>query len=257
MTIKLRTIIFTLLISSIGFLSAGGQSHAQEMSESERLAIEEVVRNYILEHPEILPEAIAILQARQAAIQQEQMTTAVIANHEQLINDGYSVVGGNPDGDVTIVEFYDYRCPYCVQTHADVERLLASDPNLRIVYKQFPIKDEPGQPPVSLTAARMAQAIAKQGITMFNEFHDKLMSFNASMTIEQLGQAAASLGADMVKLQADMQDPAMLDGFRSSFAVANEIGINGTPTFVIGDQVLVGVAGYDAMKAAVDKARAN
>lgn len=246
---------FALLLSLM-FVFTNNQASAQNMNDAEKKAIEEIVRNYILEHPEIIPEAVSILQARQEAIKQAEMTAAVIANQDKILNDGFSIVAGNPNGDITLVEFYDYRCPYCVQSHSDVKRLLADDPNLRIIYKQFPIKDRQGEEPVSLTAARMSQAISLQGIFLFEAFHDKVMGFNTQMTIEDLGRAASEIGVDMTRLQADIQSPAILDGIRDNFALAREIGITGTPAFVVGDTVLDGAQGFDNMKAAISAARA-
>ena len=250
--------LFSLgLFISMAALSLGNQALAQTtMSEEETKAIEEIVRNYILEHPEIIPEAVGILQARQEAIHQQEMSAAVIANQGKLLNDGFSVVVGNPDGDITLVEFYDYRCPYCVQSHDDVKRLLANDPNLRVVYKQFPVKDRQGEEPVSLTAARMSQAIAKQGVFLFEEFQDRVMALNTQMNIEDLGRISSEIGVDMTRLQLDLQEPAILDGIRDNFTLAREIGITGTPSFIVGEKVFVGALGYERMKAIIDEARA-
>ncbi|MCK5042067.1 MAG: thioredoxin domain-containing protein [Sphingomonadales bacterium] len=255
-SVVLKLFSLGLFISMAG-LSLGNQALAQTtMSEEETKAIEEIVRNYILEHPEIIPEAVGILQARQEAIHQQEMSAAVIANQGKLLNDGFSVVVGNPDGDITLVEFYDYRCPYCVQSHDDVKRLLANDPNLRVVYKQFPVKDRQGEEPVSLTAARMSQAIAKQGVFLFEEFQDRVMALNTQMNIEDLGRISSEIGVDMTRLQLDLQEPAILDGIRDNFTLAREIGITGTPSFIVGEKVFVGALGYERMKAIIDEARA-
>lgn len=243
------------LTFAIGFSLITAQSQAQSITEQDKAAIEEIVRDYILEHPEIIPEAVGILQARQEAVQQEQMRVAIAANQDNLLNDGFSIVGGNPEGDVTLVEFYDYRCPYCVQSHADVKRLLAEDQNLRIVYKQFPVKDKPGEDPASLTSARMAQAIAKQGTFLFEEFHDRVMDMNTNVSIADLGRVASEIGVDMSRLQIDIQEPAILDGIRNNFSLARDIGVTGTPSFVVGDTVLVGAQGYERMKAAIEQTR--
>ena len=250
--------LFSLgLFISMAALSLGNQALAQTtMSEEETKAIEEIVRNYILEHPEIIPEAVGILQARQEAIHQQEMSAAVIANQGKLLNDGFSVVVGNPDGDITLVEFYDYRCPYCVQSHDDVKRLLANDPNLRVVYKQFPVKDRQGEEPVSLTAARMSQAIAKQGVFLFEEFQDRVMALNTQINIGDLGRIASEIGVDMTRVQLDLQEPAILDGIRDNFTLARDIGITGTPSFIVGEKVFVGALGYERMKAIIDEARA-
>jgi protein-disulfide isomerase len=250
-------VISLVLFLSLSIMAFNSQAMAQsKMSDAEIKAIEEVVRNYILENPEIIPEAVTILQARQQAVQQQEISAAIIANQDKLLNDGFSIVTGNPEGDVTLVEFYDYRCPYCVQSHGDVKRLIAADPNLRVVYKQFPVKDRQGEEPVSLTAARMSQAIANQGLYLFKEFHDRVMGFNTKMTIEDLGSVASEIGVDMTRLQIDIQAPRILDGIRENYALAREIGVTGTPAFVVGTKVLSGAVGFDKMKAAIDEVRA-
>lgn len=161
-TIITRTMLTGLLLA----LFAGpAQAASEPFNEAQEAAIKELVRSYILENPEILPEAIEILQARQEAAQLTAMRDAVRANRARIERDGLSVVKGNLNGDVTITEFYDYQCPFCRRGYADVKRLLAEDPNLRVVYKQFPVKDVPGEEPGSMIAARMAMASDLQGNT--------------------------------------------------------------------------------------------
>lgn len=249
------TIALGLFICLFSFLTP--QLAQAQISEKDKKAIEEIVRNYILEHPEILPEAINILQSRQEAAQQAQMGEVIAKSQNALLRDGFSVVVGNPTGDVTLVEFYDYRCPYCVQAHSDIEKLIKEDKNLRVVYKQFPVKDHPDQPPVSLTAARMAQAIYKQGLPLFLTFHEKLMAQNTRFSMDDLGRIATEIGVDMTRLNTDMQDPKIIDGIRTTFELANDIGLSGTPTFIIGQQVIVGAQGYSRLKEAIDSVRAN
>ena len=149
-------------VCSLLLLSAGmSQAQDEGFSEEQERAIEAIVRDYILSHPEIIPEAVRILQERQRAQRGEMRLATIIENRAEIENDGISPELGNPNGDVTIVEYYDYRCPFCVRSHPNIIRLLAEDANLRVVFKQFPVKDEPGSPPVSskLTARSVRGAM--------------------------------------------------------------------------------------------------
>jgi protein-disulfide isomerase len=245
-----------LSVSVMSFLTlAVSQPQAQEsrFSEEEQRAIEAIVRDYILTYPEIIPEAVRILQQRQQAQRGELRLATITENRDQIENDGISPQLGNPNGDVTIVEYYDYRCPFCVRSHPNIIRLLAEDANLRVVFKQFPVKDEPGTPPVSLTAARMALAAERQG--KFAEFHARAMEVNLALTIPQLFDIASQIGMDTDQMQRDMDDGALIASIRDNFAMANQLGISGTPAFVIGNDLVEGSRGYQTLRAAVDAAR--
>ncbi len=242
--------VFSLLLLSAGM----SQAQDEGFSDEQERAIEAIVRDYILSHPEIIPEAVRILQQRQQVQRGEMRLATIIENRAEIENDGISPELGNPNGDVTIVEYYDYRCPFCVRSHPNITRLLAEDGNLRVVFKQFPVKDEPGSPPVSLTAARMALAASRQG--KFAEFHARAMEVNLALTIPQLFDIAAEVGMDTNQMQRDMDDSALIASIRNNFSMANLLGIDGTPSFVIGNDLVEGARGYEALRAAVDAARA-
>lgn len=232
--------------------SAG--SGADPFSDAEKAAIGELIRNYILENPEILPEAIGILQEREQETQKLAMRDAVKANRARIEQDGVSPVAGNPDGDVTIAEFYDYQCPYCRRGHKDVLRLIAEDPNLRVVYKQFPVKDAPGEEPGSMVAARMAIAADRQG--KFMAFHQAAMATPMPLSEVNLFAAARNAGLDPIQLSKDMKDGTITDSIRSNMFLARELGINGTPTYIIGDELVIGAHGYDTLKKVIAETRA-
>lgn len=218
--------------------------YAQE--ELDKTRIEEIVRNYILEHPEIIAEAVQILQARAEAAAQEANRAAIIKNQALLVNDDLSITAGNPEGDVTLVEFYDYRCPYCRASHESISRLLAEDENLRIVFKQFPVKDQPGEVPVSLISARMAMAAQAQGLFLL--FHDAMFSAEPPLSKARVYEIAARIGLDMEQLDQDMRDPDITLHLRQTLVLASEIGATGTPTFVIGEVLIPGMVDYDTLK---------
>ena len=250
------TIARMMLAGTLLLASHTGQAMAaaEPFDEAEQAAIRELVRSYILENPEILPEAIEILQARQQQAQALAMREAVAGNRARIERDGVSVVKGNLNGDVTLTEFYDYQCPFCRRGYPDVLRLLDEDPNLRVVYKQFPIKDVPGEEPGSMIAARMAMASDLQG--KYLDFHKAAMAIPMPVTEAKLFDAAQGVGLNIEQLTADMKAGSITDSIRANMFLARDLGINGTPTYIIGDEVVVGAHGYDTLKQVIAATRA-
>lgn len=210
------------------------------MSADDRKATEAVVRAYILEHPEIITEAVAILQKREIAKRLDAGGGAI-----QKAFPGAE--SGNPSGDVTVVEFTDYNCGFCRSSVADVEKLVGSDGDIRVVYRELPILS-----PTSRDAALWALAAAKQG--KHAAFH-KAMFTGGRPDATTIRAAARRAGMDIAaaeKFAASSQAGAEVD---SNLAMMQQIGFGGTPTFIIGDQILEGAVGYSTLKAAVEKAR--
>jgi protein-disulfide isomerase len=195
------------------------------------------VRAYLLEHPEVLPEAMDRLRAREAA-------QAVDRNRDPIETPFHSAWAGAADGDVVLVEFFDYACGYCRASNADVERLLREDPRLKVVWREFPVLG-----PNSEQAAIASLAAARAG--RFRAFHDRM--FAAGRPSE------ASIAA--TRSAVGVGDATLTDEFRAelqrNFEIARALGATGTPTFVVGDQVLQGAVGYEALKAAIEEARAG
>jgi len=241
-----------LLVLTFGYVShlSAQENKPTTLNKSE---IESIVRAYILGHPEIIPEAIEILQDRERMAEQEALKFAISSKKHLIENDGFSMVGGNPNGDVTITEFYDYRCPFCSRSHADVLRLIEEDKNLRVVYKQFPVKDRPGEPQISLKASQMAVSANRQG--KFKEFHHMAIMEGTGLTDLKLRVIAKNLDLDKEQLKTDMEDPEVIDQIRKNMMLARDLGITGTPTFVIGNEVIVGARGYDLLKQTIDRTR--
>ena len=200
-------------------------------------------------NPEIIVEALQNMQQRQGQMEQMRARQAVAANRVALEQDGNSAVGGNPRGDVTLVEFYDYRCSYCRQAHATVSELLRSDPNLRLVYKEFPILG-----PESMIAARAA--VAARSSSYYTAFHDALMTARGPLTEESVLKIAGSVGINVSALQVDMRNPDIDEIIAANHALARELGINGTPAFVIGDTLLPGVVELSELKQLIADQRA-
>lgn len=213
---------------------------AAGVSSEERAATEAIVRAYILENPEIITEAVEILQRREMAKRMDAAGGALTKVFP-------GAVGGNPDGSITVVEFTDYNCGFCRSSVADLNRLMGSEKDVRIVYRELPILAAS-----SRDAARWALAAAKQG--KHKAFHDAM--FTAGPVNEQsITSAAQRAGLNMDQAAKDATSPEVQAEIERNLAMMQQIGFNGTPTFIIGDQMLEGALGYDALKAAVDKAR--
>ena len=221
------------------------------MSESDRAAFRAEVRAYILENPEVLMEAIGILQDREAAAQAAGETEMLAALRSEIYEDGHSWVGGNLNGDVTLVEFIDYRCGYCRRAHPEVNELVESDGNIRRIVKEFPILGDQ-----SVLAARFAVAVKQQaGDDAYKAAHDALMTLRGEVTEDSLRRLAADLSLDVDATIAGMDDPEVARVLAANRALGEMLQINGTPTFVLGDTFLRGYVPLDAMRGLVAEAR--
>ena len=198
-----------------------------------------IVRSYLLDHPELLSEVADRLHDKQTA-------QAIDANRDQIEAPFAGAVAGNPRGDVTLVEYFDYACGYCRQSVADVDRLIAADPKLRVVYKELPVLDGA----ISDHAAQASLVAAKAG--KFGAFHHALYQVPAPLDDAKTDAVAAKLGLDTVGL--DSAD--IVGEINANLTTGRALRMSGTPTFVVGDQLLAGAVGYAALKDAIDKARA-
>jgi protein-disulfide isomerase len=222
-----------------------GTARADEMSQEE---FDARVRDYLLAHPEVILEAVQRLQERQDEAAAQAAQAAIAERADEILNDPASPVGGNPDGDVTLVEFFDYNCTYCRRVAPVMAEAVAADPGLRIVYKEFPILGEG-----SAFAARAALAAARQG--RYLEFHDALMGYQGTVDEGVTLAVAADIGLDLDRLQADMADPAILAAIDRTYDLASALQINGTPGFVIGETIIPGAVDLAALQAAIGEAR--
>lgn len=217
------------------------------MTEAERDAFRAEVRAYLLDHPEVIIEAVQLLEQRQADEQANADLALVADNMEELVNDGYSWVGGNPDGDITLVEFMDYRCAYCRRAVPEVASLLQSDGNIRLVVKELPILGE-----ASTISSRFAIATKQvAGDEAYELMHDALMAFNADPTPAALTRLAEGLDIDAEPILAAMDSDAVTEEIARTHALARKLKINGTPTFMLHDELLRGFLPADQMAAIV------
>lgn len=237
-----------LLIGGLVALSAAGatavavQSSTDTASPTSRAQIEQIVRDYILEHPEILPQAMERLKEKRAA--------AVIQEKRSSIETPYhGAWEGAENGDVVLTEFFDYACSYCRASMPDIIKLLGEDKKLKVVYRELPIlSEESGQ------AARVSLLAAKEG--KYPAFHKALYDAGA-ISRDTILAVATQIGLDRTEVLAAMTDESYTPEIEGNIRLAQALGASGTPTFVVGDQVLNGAVGYDALKDAIAKARAK
>lgn len=235
----------------VWFWQAGSASSAEATSElalaagidaREQKAIEAIVRDYILKNPEIIPEAVEILQNRQQA-------SAIDSMRGQIEKPfAGTAFAGNPNGDVTVVEYYDFNCGYCKQTERDVARLIAEDKNVKVVFRELPILSE-----TSNDAALMALAAAKQG--KYYAFH-KTMFATGRPTPSTIQAAANEVGLDMAAARAFIATPEAKSEIQNNIETAQKMRFTGTPSWVVGNQTQVGAVGYDGLKELIAQARA-
>ncbi|MGE0584281.1 MAG: DsbA family protein [Flavobacteriaceae bacterium] len=219
-------------------------------NEEQKSAIEQIVRDYLMKNPEVIGDVMSALEKKRLAEEDSQAQAALQANREALERSSLSYVAGNPDGDVTLVEFFDYNCGYCRHALADLQDLIKTDPNLRVVLKEFPILKQE-----SLEAAKVSIAALRQGKYM--EFHVAMLESPGLADMERALSVAKKIGLDMDKVKADIASPDILEPIRESYRLAEALGLNGTPAYVIGDYVVAGAVGYDTLKENVETARSG
>lgn len=239
-----------MFLVTLTFFAFSVKAQETDIAPAERAKIEKVLEEYLLENPEIIALAIRELQRRQTMAQ---MLPAIRMYRDFLENNQDDGILGNPDGDVTIVEFFDYRCGFCRRHYQDVKRLVKEDGNIKWVVKHFPVLDRPGQPALSKKAALAAVAAMKQG--KFAAFHEALMVGTGAITDDYIFATARSVGLDVPQLKTDMTDKLLEKVITNSLSIGQEIGFSGTPGYVIGDDAILGAEGYDRLKEAVARAR--
>jgi protein-disulfide isomerase len=225
---------------------------AQSFTDTQRGDIEVIVKNYLIAHPEVLEEAMNELTKRQAAAEAEKHEASITENADAIFNSSRGVTLGNKDGDVTFVEFFDYNCGYCKRAMADMLDLLKNDPKLKVVLKEFPVLSEG-----SVEAAKVAVAARMQDPSgkKYLDFHQKLLGGRGPADKARAMAVAKDTGFDMAKLEKDMASPEAKATIEENFKLAEAMGMNGTPSYVIGKQVVIGAVGLDGLKEKISTAR--
>ncbi len=232
-------------------LAPAAMAQSPAFTEQQKQAIGEIVKDYLLKNPEVLTEVIAELEKRQAEAQQVAQASAVKETRQSLLNAAHSYVVGNPSGDVTLVEFFDYNCGYCKKALADVQTLMKSDPKLRVVLKDFPVLG-----PDSVEASRVALAVKNQlpGQKLF-DYHVKVMDTRGRVNGERAMAVAKEMGVDMARLQKDVESAEIRNALQENMALGDKLSLTGTPAFVVGETVVPGAVGMEPLKQIVDNVR--
>src|SRR6201992_2139947 len=225
---------------------------AQSFNDAQKSDIEAIVHNYLVAHPEVLEEAMNELSKRQAAAEEKKHQESIAKNSDTIFNSPRGVVLGNKNGDVTFVEFFDYNCGYCKRAMADMLDLMKSDPKLKVVLKEFPVLSEG-----SVDAAKVAVAVRMQdpGGAKYMAFHQKLLGAGGAADKARALAVAKDAGLDVARIEKDMASPEVKATIEENFKLAESMGMNGTPSYVVGKQVVVGAIGLDGLKEKISTAR--
>ena len=248
MTSSLR--IIAAACAALLAVAAPQAVRAQNFSPAQRSDIERVVHDYLLAHPEVLQEAMSELEKRQTAAQAEKYKVAVKEHAQTLFSSPNQVTLGNPKGNVTFVEFFDYNCGYCKRAMDDMLTLLKDDPKLKVVLKEFPVLG-----PGSLEAARVAVAVRMQDPKKYLEFHTKLLGGRGAADEAHALAVAKDIGMNMAQIQKDAKSPEVKATLDEDFKLAEALGLNGTPSYVIGSEVVIGAVGLPALQEKINTAR--
>jgi protein-disulfide isomerase len=232
-------------IAAAATLLATPAAFAQSFSTDQRHEIESIIKDYLIAHPEVLQDAQAALDKRQQEAQAQKAHEAISKDSATLFNSSHQVVLGNPNGKVTMVEFFDYNCPHCKDAVSDMLNLLKTDHDLRVVLKEFPILAQG-----SVDAAHVAVAVRMQDPSgeKYLAFHQKLFSSRGMVDQDRALAAAKDVGCDMTRLEKDMKSPEVQTTIDEDMKLADAIGVDGTPSYVIGDQLIVGAIGFDKLQ---------
>ena len=240
------------MLFALALCGAPAVASAQSFSEAQRAEIEKIVRNYLLSHPEVLEEVSAELSKRQAVAETMKHEAAVAKNAQAIFSSPRGVTVGNKDGDVTFVEFFDYNCGYCKRAMTDMMELMKADPKLKVVLKEFPVLSAG-----SVEAAQVGVAVRMQDPTgkKYLDFHQKLLTGRGAADKARAMAVAKEVGLDMAKLEKDLSSAEVRNTLEENFKLAEAMGMNGTPSYVIGKQVVIGAVGVESLREKIGNAR--
>jgi len=248
--IRLTLVTAVLGLSLFGFAHSTRASDA--LNEAQKSEIGEIVKSYLVAHPEVIQDALNELDRRQKEAETNAQKSALTGLTADLSKAENGVVLGNPNGDVTLIEFFDYNCGYCKKSLGDITNLLKSDPKLRLVLRDFPVLG-----PDSVEASLVALAVRKQlSPAKYMEFHQQLLGSRGRVGKDRALEVAKSLGADMTTLSKDYESTDSKTLINATLRAADALRIGGTPSFIVGDGVIVGAVGQDALASAIKSVRA-
>jgi protein-disulfide isomerase len=234
-----------ILFATATLLALPAAAPAQTFSDDQRRQIEAVVKDYLLNHPDVMQEVMVAIDKRQQEADAAKARTTIKANNATLFNSPHQVVLGNPQGSVQVVEFFDYNCAYCKRALQDMLTLLKTDPDLKFVLKEFPVLG-----PGSVEAARVAVAARMQDPSgkKYLEFHQKLLGGRGPADKARALAVAKEVGFDMTRIEKDMSSDEVKTTIEEDMKLADTLGVSGTPSYVVGDELVVGAVGLDTLK---------
>ena len=243
---------FLAAAATAAVLAFPAPSQAQSFSPAQRGEIEQIIKDYLLAHPELLEEVSNELDKRKQLAEAEKARTAIKNHSTALFNSPRQVTIGNAQGDVTLVEFFDYNCGYCKRALTDLQELMKGDGKLKVVLKEFPVLG-----PSSVEAAQVAVAVRMQDKTgkKYFEFHQRLLGGRGQIDKARALAAAKETGFDMARLEKDMATDEARLTLDENMKLAEALGLNGTPSYVVGSDVVIGAVGLEALKLKVNTAR--
>lgn len=250
---KRRTVLATILALSLSlFVSAGYSWAGGVISDAQKKEIQKIIRDTIVNNPEIIRDALIELEKRQVAVQEKEQKERISKNADALFRQKDGLVAGNPNGDVTVVEFFDYNCGYCRRALPHILKLIENDKNVKVVFKELPIFGEKSE-----GAARAAIAAKKQG--KYLEMHSALFEKPGGNDLAKALRVAKTIGLDVAQLKKDMKDPSVQAEIDQAKDLADKLGIQGTPFYLVGDNVIPGAPEdlYDQFVTSVSKIRKN
>ena len=227
--------------AAVGLMAASLPAQAQ--GTPDKAAIEAIIKEYLVKNPEVIQEAMVELERRQREAEAQAVKRITADPKSPLYTSAHHTVVGNPDGDVTIVEFFDFNCGFCKRGTADIQRILETDKKVKVIFKEFPILA-----PGSREAAAVALALRSQfDREKLWKFHADLLNVRGSIGKDQALGVAKDMGADMKKLETEMASPMMNAAFEETKALADALGITGTPSYVVAEDLIIGARGYEAL----------
>ncbi|MEM9440617.1 MAG: DsbA family protein [Pseudomonadota bacterium] len=239
----------TLLLAALLGAFGADRSHADDAVDLPVDQVEEIVRDYLMREPEIIYQALEELQRRQAAEQAERQQQMLLSRRDDLENDPATPIAGNPEGDVALVEFFDYRCGYCRRVLSSMQALMDEDEKLKVVFKELPVLGDD-----SVRAARAALASRAQNEALYLDFHLALMTAR-DLSLAGIRSLADNIGLDPDQLEQDMNSDEVSAAIDANYELASALGIEGTPAFVIGDTIVPGAVDKSRLAALIQEAR--
>lgn len=228
-------------------LAAPVAAPAQTFSPDQRQQIEGIIKEYLIAHPEVVQEVLAAVDKHQKDAEAQQQRATIRANNATLFNSPHQVVLGNPHGKIEMVEFFDYNCGFCKHALPDMVKLLDTNHDIKFVLKEFPVLGEG-----SVEAARVAVAARMQDPKKYMQFHQKLLGGRGAADKARALAVAKEVGFDMGRIERDMTSEEVNTTIAEDMKLADALGINGTPSYVVGEDLVVGAVGFDELKKKID-----